>query len=436
MSLLHFNFKEVVLKTKRFLLIIALLSLTGCTNQNQPESNDTVYTETENTTPSDAINEQENSDTNADFYFSKSSNIATLGKYTTSILDPSSAAPLLYNGQYAGTVSINFSSYIKDSDWKNATVVAENIDHAYSVNYNVNLEPYFSQKADAVLVAKSSIVDSNGNICSGEMSTYWSGFTSRLELYPKTPSGNLETTIQQTIKKLSDDNQIKLELTDTANGISFDPIYFNIDALKKTIKNGGCYRQGDKIKITSTNGAEYTIIFDKAAVVSRYQPEAISSTDDEKRFRAIDIQYKVLYNSGPKNNNTPATFDPYDNNKLNPNVSYVIQGDMDTVSVSNEVLSDSRIFYDSDQNYAYSKKGDSIAIGSQTTVIESIKIPDNMIEPTDYIKLYLEFPEERFVQTDTEAATFNGRYITVLIKLTDSFAEEIIRKEVMSNETE
>ena len=53
-----------------------------------------------------------------------------------------------------------------------------------------------------------------------------------------------------------------------------------------------------------------------------------------------------------------------------------------------------------------------------------------MIEPNDYVKLYLEFPEERFIQSDTEAATFSGRYVTVLVKLTDSFAEDIVKKEV------
>lgn len=419
------------MKVKKILLLMTLLSLTGCSSANQIQ--DTGVEDLGNssvTTSGNASDGMLSSDTNADFYFTKTDDVASLGKYTGSTFAKNATAPLLHNGAYAGSVSVNFSSYIGDSDWKNSIVVAENIDHAYSVNYNVNMKPYFEQKADAVIVAKSSLVDSSGKSYSDVMSTYWSGFTNRLELYPRTPSGNLETTVQQTVKKLNNDLRLKLELTDTANNVSFEPIYFSIDTLKQTVKNGKCYREGDKIPITSTNDAEYTIVIEKAAIGTRYEPSAVSTTDDEKRFRAIDIQYSVIYNKAPKNNNTPSNFDPYDHNKLNPNISYTLQGDADTVVITNDTLSDSRVFYDTNENYPYSKKGDNIAVGKRTTVIESIRIPADMIEPNDYVKLYLEFPEERFIQSDTEAATFSGRYVTVLVKLTDSFAEDIVKKEV------
>lgn len=407
------------MKRKLFFLIVlsSLSSLGGCSFFNSGgEQVDTQVVQNGSGDSSDpALDTEQNliEDSSGSKLSYAVKDELSISPYEEPIYSWGESAALIADGIYYGTLGIRQVELLGIWDWYNSSAIRYGVRNSYSFNLVFDLGDYLSNRLTAKIVPTISLVDSLGGIVGSACSVGWSGFDEQLEVYQGDKIKAVEVGMQPYTSSIHGDYRLKIELVDTASDVKFDTIYYDITPLKHAKQGAKLRTANDLVKLVSICGAEYQFSFTRIEDNLRADTEAYYIDD---RVRVFDINYVFEYLKKPDNNRGVTRFDSFTKNKANPELSFYLVSSLNDTKCTTKA-STARIEKDY-QLYDYVTPATPLGIG------QSLKMRTNLVNVLEdsigeYVRIVVEFPEERAVRTDDEMLDFDGRYVVYQLGLSE-----------------
>lgn len=387
-----------------FLVTLTICTISGCSIIKTVEK--PIKTETE-------MSEQIETEA-PNLKYQKTKNPVVVSPIEEFIYNPSEHAGIYYGGKLYGKFWINRTSILGIWDWYNSKAVNLGINSSYAMNCGLSVDELLETNNTAVITADISIVDPSGNPLSEHCNVGWSGFPEIAEFYGTTASRSIEIGIQPISLAIDSTSKICVTLADKESGIVFDPIYFSIDTIQNATQGQKLHVIDDAVKVKSINGASYNIDFSLAELNERKRSNGKSAV-------VYDLKYGIQYRRRPQNDRVVSIFDSFDDDKISPNLSFYVQGDNDPAKLY-DVVEDALEFTTKANSFQYVSTKRSFARGEGYIYRTNRKIEDGILPAMDYIRVVVEFPEERAARTDEEMLDFNARYLVYQLKLTEHVA--------------
>ena len=383
---------------KLCMILLAGCALTGCSQLNNPIPETQLETEAQPETKKAA-----------NIRYKKTKEPVAIKPMDAFIYKQGEDALLMSDGKWFGNVGVNQVQKVGISDWYNTKATSLGIDYSYSINLHVDAAKFVEAKRNILLTAEISLVDMSDRQLSEYCSIGWTGFPEVAELYESTTAANIEIGLQPISLNLPSDTRLKIVLTDTVSETVFDSIYYNFSVLENAVSSGTLYREGDEIIIKSINGAKYSLEFARAEMNDR-------KTSNGNAVSVYDLKYLFRYKRKPKNERIVSIFDAFDKNKISPNIAFSVQSDNDATKLYT-VISTALEYTDKNKPYNYITNPKTFKAGEGYIYLTNRKIEENVQKATDYVRVLVEFPEERAARTDQEMLKFNGRFLVIQLKL-------------------
>ncbi len=337
----------------------------------------------------------------------------SISPYEEPVYSWGESAALIADGIYYGTLGIRQVELLGIWDWYNSSAIRYGVRNSYSFNLVFDLGDYLSNRLTAKIVPTISLVDSLGGVVGSACSVGWSGFDEQLEVYQGDKIKAVEVGMQPYTSSIHGDYRLKVELVDTASDVKFDTIYYDITPLKHAKQGAKLRTANDLVKLVSICGAEYQFSFTRIEDNLRADTEAYYMDD---RVRVFDINYVFEYLKKPDNNRGVTRFDSFTKNKANPELSFYLVSSLNDTKCTTKA-STARIEKDY-QLYDYVTPATPLGVG------QSLKMRTNLVNVLkdsigEYVRIVVEFPEERAVRTDEEMLAFDGRYVVYQLGLSE-----------------
>lgn len=407
------------MKRKLFFLIVlsSLSSLGGCSFFNSGgEQVDTPFVQDGSNDSSDpALDAEQNpiEDSSCRKLSYTVKDELSISPYEEPIYSWGESAALIADGIYYGTLGIRQVELLGIWDWYNSSAIRYGVRNSYSFNLVFDLGDYLSNRLTAKIVPTISLVDSLGGVVGSACSVGWSGFDEQLEVYQGDKIKAVEVGMQPYTSSIHGDYRLKIELVDTASDVKFDTVYYDITPLKHAKQGAKLRTANDLVKLVSICGAEYQFSFTRIEDNLRADTEAYYMDD---RVRVFDINYVFEYLKKPDNNRGVTRFDSFTKNKANPELSFYLVSSLNDTKCTTKA-STARIEKDY-QLYDYVTPATPLGVG------QSLKMRTNLVNILEdsigeYVRIVVEFPEERAVRTDDEMLDFDGRYVIYQLGLSE-----------------
>lgn len=407
------------MKRKLFFLIVlsSLSSLGGCSFFNSGgEQVDTPFVQDGSNDSSDpALDAEQNpiEDSSCRKLSYTVKDEQSISPYEEPIYSWGESAALIADGIYYGTLGIRQVELLGIWDWYNSSAIRYGVRNSYSFNLVFDLGDYLSNRLTAKIVPTISLVDSLGGVVGSACSVGWSGFDEQLEVYQGDKIKAVEVGMQPYTSSIHGDYRLKIELVDTASDVKFDTVYYDITPLKHAKQGAKLRTANDLVKLVSICGAEYQFSFTRIEDNLRADTEAYYMDD---RVRVFDINYVFEYLKKPDNNRGVTRFDSFTKNKANPELSFYLVSSLNDTKCTTRA-STARIEKDY-QLYDYVTPATPLGVG------QSLKMRTNLVNILEdsigeYVRIVVEFPEERAVRTDDEMLDFDGRYVIYQLGLSE-----------------
>ena len=407
------------MKRKLFFLIVlsSLSSLGGCSFFNSGgEQVDTPFVQDGSNDSSDpALDAEQNpiEDSSCRKLSYTVKDELSISPYEEPIYAWGESAALIADGIYYGTLGIRQVELLGIWDWYNSSAIRYGVRNSYSFNLVFDLGDYLSNRLTAKIVPTISLVDSLGGVVGSACSVGWSGFDEQLEVYQGDKIKAVEVGMQPYTSSIHGDYRLKIELVDTASDVKFDTVYYDITPLKHAKQGAKLRTANDLVKLVSICGAEYQFSFTRIEDNLRADTEAYYMDD---RVRVFDINYVFEYLKKPDNNRGVTRFDSFTKNKANPELSFYLVSSLNDTKCTTKA-STARIEKDY-QLYDYVTPATPLGVG------QSLKMRTNLVNILEdsigeYVRIVVEFPEERAVRTDDEMLDFDGRYVIYQLGLSE-----------------
>lgn len=315
---------------------------------------------------------------------------------------------IMENGKLYGYLKFNFVQKLGIWDWYNQEVIKNGIRVSYAVNLNINMKPLMDTANSALIIADVSIVNPDGKEVSKNVNIGWSGFDQVAELYTSDYNKNIEICLQPTTVTIPSNSKIKISLKDSVSGKKFDDIFYSLDLLRNA-EQGSSIKTIDKATvINSINGAKYSIKFELAEQNKRLLMDA-------SKMNLYDIEYIIKYLKKPTNKRNVTIFDSFDHQNISPYLMFDVKADVDQTPCS-DVAETALENIDGDW-LKYVTKTKSFSVGNAYQYRTNRIISHDVSPANEYIRIFLQFPEERAARSDKEMKYFNGRYIVYQLKI-------------------
>ena len=407
------------MKRKLFFLIVlsSLSSLGGCSFFNSGgEQVDTPFVQDGSNDSSDpALDAEQNpiEDSSCRKLSYTVKDELSISPYEEPIYSWGESAALIADGIYYGTLGIRQVELLGIWNWYNSSAIRYGVRNSYSFNLVFDLGDYLSNRLTAKIVPTISLVDSLGGVVGSACSVGWSGFDEQLEVYQGDKIKAVEVGMQPYTSSIHGDYRLKIELVDTASDVKFDTVYYDITPLKHAKQGAKLRTANDLVKLVSICGAEYQFSFTRIEDNLRADTEAYYMDD---RVRVFDINYVFEYLKKPDNNRGVTRFDSFTKNKANPELSFYLVSSLNDTKCTTKA-STARIEKDY-QLYDYVTPATPLGVG------QSLKMRTNLVNILEdsigeYVRIVVEFPEERAVRTDDEMLDFDGRYVIYQLGLSE-----------------
>lgn len=327
--------------------------------------------------------------------------------------EPNETVPVIKDGKVYGFVKVNWVHKINIEDTSNNKASVSGVRHSYAVNMNIDFSKSLSTE-NLVITPKISLVSSKGEVIGTQCKVGWSGYTTTAQLYDKSPSMNVELTVQPTVNDLSD-AKIVISLSDSEH-VKYDNIYLSNTYLQQATSVAGVIPAGQEKVITAINGATFGITLVKAEI-----DKATSSHNDFTSSEAesvYNIYYRVRYISPPVNPTVDLLFDSSNNNALHTKfiISANVSGSPNWLYKGPE-KNFHILFHDFSYSELYTTYDfPDIAVGETIECIVCRKV-DNA-GSNEYLRVAFEFPEEVDARTVEQMRDFDGRYLVFQAPLT------------------
>lgn len=326
------------------------------------------------------------------------------------VYNPTDKALLTSDGKEYGTIKFNYVQNIGVWDWYNATAVTNGIKNSYALNMEIDATPLLQNQSAATITPTITLLDPNSVPVSAMCSVGWSGYTTKAELYDNTVKKTIEVGLQPYIADLADGCLVKVDLEDTASKIQFDPIYYSIDLLRTATPGQTMHGANEEVPIQAANGAVYTIQFSPVEANQREYYNQSGKVD------LYDLEYQIHYVSGPTNNRSVSIFDSYGGNKISPDLRYYVISDKDQTPLEDLVKTASETLLD--EKHLYVTDLQSFDVGGYYKYRSNRRIDEGVNVGLDYVRVIVEFPEEKAVRSDEEMQQFNGKYLVFQLPIT------------------
>ncbi len=330
------------------------------------------------------------------------------------IYEKEETAWIIHDGVKYGTFTLNNVYKIGIWDWNNPKAVNLGIQHSYSVNCGINADSFIEEYKTAVISADISVVSQDGQPLTEYCRVGWSGFSEVAELFEGTPAQDIELGMQPIALDMDGGTRLKIVLTEKTTGMTFDPIYYSGDVLRKAIEGQRLHVVDDEVVVQSINGAEYSIEFNLVELNERKR-------SNRKSAVVYDLKYTLRYKKQPSNSRVVSIFDSFDNDNLSPNISFFIEGDNDTIPLYDSVA-DALEFTDKGNSFNYVTTKKAFSCGEGFIYKTNRKLESNALAASDYVRVVVDFPEERAARDNAEMLDFNARYLVYQLKLTEHVA--------------
>ena len=322
-------------------------------------------------------------------------------------------ALILYNGICYGTLKFNSSQNLGIWDWYNQDAVDAGIKHSYTTNWTVDMSLLLKEYEMSKITITVDIMENEQKPISDPCMVGWSGFPQSIELFNQGETkGDIEVGIQPISKTIHGKSFLRVNLEDSTNNIKFDPIYYDLSVLSSATEGSSLKVVDEESVITSINGAIYSILF------TRVENNVRDTDNGSEDLPLYDVNYTVRYKQAPTNNRVVSIFDSFDGNKISPRIAYAVQSDNDSTLLYNEVGS-ALEETDKHHKFRYVSTKQSFDVGNSFKYKSNRRISDGVIPATDYVRIIVEFPEERAARTNDEMREFDGRYIVYQLKLSE-----------------
>jgi hypothetical protein len=324
------------------------------------------------------------------------------------------------DGSVIGTFKLNQVEKEKINDWKNAKAVQNDVNYSYSTNVTVDFSKSSSSFASLTVNCEPQIVFNDGEVKSSTCDVGWSGFASKAELYSNHPKKTIEIGVQPE-EKVRKGCILQFVLRDQNNNV-LKVIKYKYKVLKKARKGAKLLSGKDVAKITSKNGAKFSVsirnvYFENHEIVAPGEEKSINDAAETANF--FDVVYRVSALTKPKNSSFVKNITTYrGKSALLSNFTLGLDT-MNASSVSyNPVKNATRNIYSNDAatEYYVSSKLE-VPFGYHTDIITNRQASDTDSYKPSYVRIRLEFEEEANARSEKKRMRFNGRYVVFQVKI-------------------
>lgn len=325
-------------------------------------------------------------------------------------------AYVMQNGIHCGMFHFNLVQRLGIWDYNNQKAVAEGVYYSYAFNINLNLEPYLNNLESSKIEVIPQLLNKKGDVI-GEVAVLgWNGFEQVAELYKNDAVKNIEICLQPTVGIIPEDAYVAFYLKDTINNVVFDTIYYDLSLLKNATEGPTIKRINEVSKIKSINKAVYSFTLKHVYADNVYLN--IESYSD--LVKALDVEYSVKLLKTKINSRVVTRFNTFNDIQMNSEIKLGVNTSNDSEFNYTWFANATRpIWADVDEyvpyvtsNFSYIKKDEEVT--NVTNRVLSYNLESK--NPT-YVRISLEFADERKARTDEEMLKFNGRYLVYQIEL-------------------
>ena len=325
-------------------------------------------------------------------------------------------AYVIQNGVYCGMIHFNLVQRLGIWDYNNQKAVAEGVYYSYAFNINLNLEQYLSNLESSKIEVIPQLLNQKGEEI-GEVAVLgWNGFEQVAELYKNNAVKNIEICLQPTVGAIPENAYVAFCIKDTINNVVFDTIYYDLSLLKNATEGPAIKRIDDVSKIKSINNAVYSFKLKHVYADNVY----LNIDTYSDLVKALDIEYSVKLRKTKINSRVVTRFNTFDDIQMNSEIKLGVNTSNDGKFNYTWFANATRpLWADVDEyvpyvtsNFPYIKKKEEVT--NVTNRILSYNLESK--NPT-YVRISLEFADERKARTDEEMLKFNGRYLVYQIEL-------------------
>lgn len=327
--------------------------------------------------------------------------------------EPNETIPVIKDGKVFGFVKVNWVHKVNIEDTSNNKAAVNGLRYSYSVNMNIDFSKTLSTE-NLVITPKISLINSKGEIVGTQAKIGWSGYTQTAQLYDKSPSMNVELSVQPLVTDLSD-TKILITLSDSEH-VTYDNIYLSNTYLQQAVSVSEVVQVGQEKVISAINGATFGITLLKAEIDDfTNHHNDFSEPETESVY---NIYYRVRYISPPTNTTEDLLFDSSNNNALHTKfiISANVSGSPNWLYKGYE--KNHHLMFD---GYTYSElyttyEFPDIAVGETVDCVVCRKV--DSAGSNEYLRVAFEFPEEFDARNLEQMRDFNGRFLVFQAPLT------------------
>ncbi|MCM1172508.1 MAG: hypothetical protein NC393_10315 [Clostridium sp.] len=334
------------------------------------------------------------------------------------VFDSDYAMPIVKNGTLYGQIKINFAEKLGIWDLSNYKANQNGVRFSYAINCSIDMQDYVVPNEMINVILTPEILGYDSSVVGTSGYVGWSGYPESAELYENTVESNFEVVLQPIVPEREKWKYLVFHLADATNQIQFDDLYVDLKCLDNAPDGAHLLTINDTARISSINGASYTIQFHDV-YLEQHKVKGDSKYRDGT-YKFYDFQYDVTYDTAVADGSRSVlSFDSFNNFAITALPVMEVYSDTDDTKLYDPNHNAQRLVYSDrsiTENYTWDFPG-MLQFGETCTVSTNRMIQnDNSVKPA-YVRVVLKFPSEAKARDFNEMRNFNGRYLVYQLPL-------------------